>query len=76
MPDASLEAYKSAPHWKEFFTETPVDPDDTNSITTITTTPTSTTWHTLQGVRLPNRPTTPGIYILTTPAGPSKVLIR
>lgn len=58
IPEASTEAYRTAPYWNEFFTT-----DGINSINQDSTGH-DQEWYTLDGLKLPSRPGTRGIYIL------------
>lgn len=70
VPTGSLQAYKSAPYWSEFFVNSAVTDMGADEAASL-----PGEWFTLYGVKLPGKPVTPGIYLHRTAAGTLKVKI-
>lgn len=80
VPEGSIEAYKADPEWSKFSDIRSItDPGNGSSaIEDIedTMTDATTEWYTLQGQRLTNRPTAPGIYIELRGKNSRKIAIQ
>ncbi|MCM1370196.1 MAG: leucine-rich repeat domain-containing protein [Candidatus Amulumruptor caecigallinarius] len=66
--EPGVEAYRNAPYWKEFFSSNGVSGVKTDCAGL-------EEWYTLEGIRLKEKPSGTGIYIIRTPEG-SKTVIR
>ena len=62
VPSSALESYLATPGWRDFPEIVGFDPDGISN-KEVQLPPSATAWYTLQGVRLPSRPSTPGLYI-------------